>query len=58
MKALAPLSLSLSLALLANPAFAHSGLHLHPHADSSSWVPLLAGSLAIGTAGLIAWMQR
>lgn len=48
----------LPLVLSASPALAHSGPHLHPHADSVSWLPLLAGTLAIGTAALIAWVQR
>ncbi len=54
MKRLAAISLILSAA----PVWAHDGLHLHPHADHSSWLPLLAGSLAIGTAALIAWARK
>ncbi|WP_319824858.1 hypothetical protein [Thalassovita sp.] len=46
------------LILSAAPVWAHDGMHLHPHADHASWLPLLAGSLAIGTAALIAWVRK
>lgn len=37
----------------AAPALAHSGTHLHPHADSPLWWPVAAGVLAIALAGLV-----
>ncbi|MBO9472912.1 peptidase M23 [Shimia sp. R10_1] len=36
----------------AAPALAHSGAHLHPHADHPIWLSLLLGSLAVGAFGL------
>lgn len=44
--------------LLAAPALAHEGAHLHPHASDPAWWPVLAGTLAMGTAGLLAWVRR
>jgi ABC-type molybdate transport system permease subunit len=45
-------------ALISAPALAHDGMHLHPHADDASWLPLLAGSVAVGLAALIAWGRK
>ncbi|MBA83493.1 peptidase M23 [Thalassobius sp. S69A] len=45
-------------ALIAAPALAHDGMHLHPHADDSSWLPLIASSIAIGLIALIAWGRK
>lgn len=44
--------------LIASPVLAHGGMHLHPHANDASWLPLLAGSVAVGLAALIAWGRK
>ncbi len=44
--------------LVASPVLAHGGMHLHPHANDSSWLPLLAGSVAVGLAAMIAWGRK
>ena len=49
---------AIALILSAAPALAHEGMHLHPHADDASWMPLIAGSIAIGLAALIAWGRK
>ena len=46
------------LAMTAAPALAHDGMHLHPHADHSSWLPLIAGSIAVGLVALLAWGRK
>lgn len=44
--------------LAAVPAMAHDGLHMHPHANDASWLPLIAGSIAIGLVAMIAWGRK
>ncbi|MDW4497337.1 hypothetical protein R5H30_05035 [Sulfitobacter sp. D35] len=51
-------SLILATFAVASPALAHEGAHLHPHADSAVWGPILAGLLAVAGAALIAWRQK
>lgn len=41
----------------ATPAFAHSGLHVHPHADDPSWLVLLMSGLAVAGAAIVAWTR-
>ncbi|MGR3635327.1 MAG: hypothetical protein ACU0BK_05300 [Shimia sp.] len=38
----------------ASPAFAHEGLHLHPHAENPVWLGLMVGGLLVG--GFALWM--
>ncbi|MGH1354003.1 MAG: peptidase M23 [Thalassovita sp.] len=52
------LSTAILTALIASPALAHDGMHLHPHANDASWLPLLAGSVAVGLAAMIAWGRK
>jgi ABC-type enterobactin transport system permease subunit len=44
---------SVFLATLATAALAHEGAHLHPHADSPLWWPVVAGMLAAALAAMI-----
>lgn len=48
---------ALPLVLIAAPVLAHSGAHIHPHADDPSWIPVILGTLAAGVAALI-WMRK
>jgi hypothetical protein len=41
-------------ALLASPAGAHDGLHLHPHGIEQVWVVFAAAGVA---AGYAAWLR-
>ena len=41
--------------LTAAPALAHSGAHLHPHANDPVWMPLIVGSVVVGVLGLLIW---
>ncbi|MDF1872191.1 hypothetical protein [Vannielia sp.] len=43
----------LMVTVAASPALAHSGAHLHPHAEGSSAVPLVAGVVLISTAAVL-----
>ena len=54
MKYLAPAALLLSAA----PAFAHDGMHLHPHADHPAWLPMILGSLVLGAAAWMIWGRK
>ena len=48
-----------ALALLAAaPAFAHTGAHMHPHADDPVWLPLLIGALTAAGVATFAWARR
>lgn len=45
--------------LLAGPAYAHTGAHLHPHGSDTSWGGLLLVGLAVAAvAGLVALRAR
>ncbi|WP_168733187.1 hypothetical protein [Thalassobius vesicularis] len=54
MKRLAATALILSAA----PALAHDGVHILPHASDPNWLPLIAGSVAVGLAALVAWGRK
>lgn len=41
----------------ASPAFAHSGMHMHPHPDDPSWLPILIIGFGIAGAATVAWMR-
>ena len=49
-----------SLAVLAtSPALAHTGSHMHPHANDPSWLPILITGLVIaGAAATVAVVRR
>jgi hypothetical protein len=47
------LALAASAALIATPALAHDGPHLHPHGLEAGW-GILAAALALATLGGIA----
>lgn len=48
-----------ALALFAAaPAFAHSGAHMHPHANDPVWLPLLIGALTAASVATLAWARR
>lgn len=51
------LFVTLPLVLIAAPVLAHSGAHIHPHADDPSWLPVILGSVAISVAALI-WVRK
>lgn len=50
--------LTIALTLLATPVLAHSGAHIHPHADDPSWLPVILGSLAVTLAAAIVWRRK
>lgn len=43
--------------LAAAPAFAHTGVHMHPHASDASWLAVLAAGLVIA-GSLVALRAR
>ncbi|MCU9839189.1 hypothetical protein OEZ49_15545 [Ruegeria sp. WL0004] len=47
--------LFLPLTLIAAPAFAHDGFHLHPH-GSGDWLAVSLGLIACGLA-LLVWLK-
>lgn len=49
---------ALPLLLIAAPVLAHSGAHIHPHADDPSWIPVILGGLAITVAAAFVWMRK
>ncbi len=48
--------LTFAATLTALPALAHSGAHMHPHADSA--VPVLLGLVVIAAGAAILWRAR
>ena len=49
----------IATALLATPALAHTGTHLHPHGDETPWgLVLLAGLALAAVAGVLALRAR
>ena len=47
-----------ALAILASPALADVGPHLHPHGSETLWLPLIVGTAAVaGLAGYF-WGRR
>ncbi|MDU8928071.1 peptidase M23 [Alisedimentitalea sp. MJ-SS2] len=50
-------ALTALVALTAAPAFAHSGAHMHPHANDPSWLPFLIGGLVVAGAAGLAWTR-
>ena len=49
--------LALLSLMLASPAWAHDGVHLHPH-GAESWLPVILGSLLIAGAAVLARVKR
>jgi hypothetical protein len=48
----------LALPLLATPAFAHEGLHHHPHGIEFGWIATASLGLAIGGGMVYAVIRR
>ena len=46
-------SLAVMAALVATPALAHSGNHLHPH-GAGNWLAICLSLVAVGVAGVVA----
>ncbi|MEE4189406.1 MAG: hypothetical protein V2I76_13280 [Roseobacter sp.] len=53
MKKLLP---TLAALIVATPALAHPGAHIHPHAETS--LPVLAGLAIIAVAAVVMWRSR
>lgn len=45
------------LTFAATPALAHSGIHIHPHADDASWLPLLFWGLLTAAVASLIWAR-
>jgi hypothetical protein len=52
-----PLFTLVSLLLLAQPALAHTGDHIHPHASDPAWLPVALGLLVV-TGAAFAWLRK
>ncbi len=47
-----------ALMLMSTPVLAHSGPHMHPHANDPMWIQLLVGTLVVAALGYLVWTRQ